>query len=131
MTSCVDAQKRRKRTVGYWKNPNRMWSKYNAKKTKVDGITFDSQKEAHRYRELKLLERAGEISFLELQKVYELQPSFKHNGKTIRAIKYVADFYYVDKDGKIHIEDTKGVKTKEYLIKKKMMLYQGHEIEEV
>lgn len=114
-----------------WKKTSSGKSKYHAKKSEVDGITFDSQKEAHRYRELKLLERAGEIFSLELQTPYELQPSFKHNGKTIRAIKYVADFTYKDKDGKIHIEDTKGVKTKEYLIKKKMMLYQGHEIEEV
>ena len=122
----------KEKTMGYWMNPYRINSnKYHAKKTEVDGIRFDSQREARRYKQLKLLERAGEISFLELQKVYELQPSFKHNGKTIRAIKYVADFYYVDKDGKIHIEDAKGMKTPEYNLKKKMMLYQGLEIEEV
>ena len=106
-------------------------SKYNAKKTELDGIKFDSQHEAVRYSQLKLLLRAGEISDLQLQPVFELQPSFKHNGKTIRAIKYVADFTYKDRDGKIHIEDAKGMKTKEYLLKKKMMLFRGYEIEEV
>lgn len=134
VTSCVDVQsltERRMRMSFRRMTPRVKGNKYQAQKTIVDGITFDSKKEAHRYKELKLLERAGEISSLQLQTPYELQPSFKHNGKTIRAIKYVADFTYTDKAGKIHIEDTKGVKTKEYLIKKKMMLYKGHEIEEV
>lgn len=62
---------------------------------------------------------------------FELQPSFKHNGKTIRAITYVADFTYYDKAGKYHIVDTKGVKTDVYLLKKKMMQFKGYDIEEV
>lgn len=114
------------------KIPKAHKTKYNARKAQADGITFDSVHERNRYLELKLLARAGEISDLQLQVPYELQPSFKHNGKTIRAIKYVADFTYKDKDGKIHIEDAKGMKTKEYLIKRKMFLYvHGIEIEEV
>ena len=65
---------------------------------------------------------------------FELQPSFEHpeTGKTIRAIKYIADFTYIDvKTGRRHIEDTKGFHTKEYELKKKLMLYKGWVIEEV
>ena len=118
--------------MAYRMNPyRRSQNKYQAQKTEVDGITFDSRHEAHRYRELKLLERAHEISDLKLQVAFELQPSFQHKGHIIRAIKYIADFTYIDKDGKIHIEDAKGMKTKEYQLKKKLMLYKGWEIEEV
>lgn len=113
-----------------WKRPKKP-QKYHAKKTEVDGITFPSKHEAHRYCELKLLQKAGEISSLELQVSFELQPSFRYKGKTIRAIKYIADFTYFDRDGKMHIEDAKGVKTKEYQLKKKLMLFKGWEIEEV
>ena len=96
-------------------------SKYHSKKIKIDGITFDSKAEANRYCELKLLERAGKIKDLSLQHKFELQPSFKKNGKTIRAITYVADFVYFDFERMAHVvEDVKGFKTKEYLLKKKM-----------
>ena len=78
-----------------------------------------------------LLEAQGAISDLQRQVRFTLQPSFKHQGKTIRAITYVADFTYVDSDGKFHIVDTKGVKTDVYLLKKKIMQFQGHDIEEV
>lgn len=105
-------------------------TKYRNDPCEYNGIRFPSKKEMNRFRQLSLLERAGEISDLKLQVPFELQPSFKHNGKTIRAIKYVADFTYLDKDGKIHIEDTKGFRTREYELKKKMMLYKGWEIEE-
>ena len=96
-------------------------TKYHAKKTIVDGITFDSRKEAARYAELKLLERAGVISQLTLQPRFELQKSFKKNGKTYRKIEYVADFMYRDnKAEKTVIEDVKGVKTEVYKLKKKL-----------
>ena len=99
-------------------------SKYYSKKVVVDGITFDSRAESQRYCELKLLERAGKIKDLSLQHKFELQPSFKKNGKTIRAITYVADFVYFDLERMVHvIEDVKGFKTKEYLLKKKMFEY--------
>ena len=99
-------------------------SKYQSKKTMIDGITFDSRAESQRYCELKLLERAGKIKDLSLQHKFELQPSFKKNGKTIRAIVYVADFVYFDLERMAHvIEDVKGYKTKEYLLKKKMFEY--------
>ena len=98
--------------------------KYHSKKTTVDGITFDSKKEANRYCELKLLEKAGKIKDLELQHQFVLQPPFKKNGKTIRAITYVADFTYYDLERmKNVVEDVKGYKTDVYQIKKKIFEY--------
>ena len=100
-------------------------SKYRSKKVIVDGITFDSKKESKRYCELKLLERSGKIKHLELQHKFELQPSFKKNGKTIRAITYVADFTYFDLETMRYVvEDVKGYKTEVYKLKKKMFEYQ-------
>lgn len=102
----------------------RRYSKYNAKKTVVDGIEFDSLREADRYCELKLLEKANEIRNLELQPRFLLQDKFvdKH-GKTHRKIEYVADFLYIDKDDNAIVEDVKGVLTDVYKLKKKMFLY--------
>ena len=89
------------------------------------GIKFDSKKEAKRYNELALMQKAGIISNLELQKVFELQPKYTNcKGKKIRAITYKADFYYYNKElGKYIIEDTKGIKTEVYKIKKKLLEY--------
>lgn len=98
-------------------------NKYHAQKTEVDGITFDSKKEAKRYALLKQLERFGMISDLRRQVPFELQPGYTNNqGKKIRAITYVADFVYVE-NGKQIVEDTKGFKTKEYQIKRKLFEY--------
>ena len=98
-------------------------SKYKAKKVIVDGITFDSKKEARRYQELKLLERAGVIKDLSLQPNFLLQDKFKYKGKTERKIEYIADFqYYIIKDKKWVIEDVKGFKTDVYKLKKKLFL---------
>ncbi len=74
-------------------------TKYNNKKVVLNGITFDSQKEARRYRDLSLLERAGEIKNLELQKAFILAESVKFENEPRRkpAIKYVADFVYQEK----------------------------------
>lgn len=69
-------------------------NKYYNKPTVIDGIKFDSKKEAQHYMELKLLQRAGEISNLELQPRFLLQEGFKKNGKTYRKIEYIADFAY-------------------------------------
>ena len=114
-------------------------SKYGAVSTTVDGIRFDSKKEAARHLELKLLLRAGEIRALSLQPEYE----FIHRGKVI--CKYRADFWYEEiKAGVIIpgascpvdiwssvVEDVKGVKTPVYRLKKKMMLiFYGIEIRE-
>ena len=111
-------------------------SKYKAKKTFVDGIAFDSRKEASRYKTLKMLERTGQIKELKLQVPFELQPSFKWQGKTVRSIKYIADFVYKAKDEngyeRLVVEDTKGFKTDVYEIKRKMFLFKyGFEITEV
>ena len=99
-----------------------MQNKYHNKKTIIDNITFDSKREAQRYCELKLLQRAGEISHLELQPEFVLLETFKKNGKTHRGIKYIADFMYCDtaKGGAVVVEDVKGVETKEFKIKRKL-----------
>lgn len=97
--------------------------KYNAKKTTVDGITFDSRKEAERYKELKALERVGKIDKLELQPRFLLQDGFRYDGKAIRKIEYVADFLYRDLSTyELVVEDVKGVKTDVYKLKKSCFL---------
>lgn len=107
-------------------------NKYHNTKIIIDGIKFDSKKEGNRYKELKLLEKLGIIDNLRLQVPFELQPSFKYKNKTIRAITYVADFVYFDNEkNKMIIEDTKGMKTEVYKLKRKMMMYQGYEIIEI
>lgn len=105
-------------------------NKYRNQKVTIDGITFDSLKEGGRYRVLKLLVKAKEIKDLELQKKFELQPAYTNaNGKRIRAINYLADFYYYDnKLGCYVVEDVKGFRTKEYLLKKKMFEYKYNAI---
>lgn len=100
-----------------------MQNKYHNQKVIFDGIKFDSKKEAKRYRELCLMKRAGVITDLELQKQYALIPAQKLNGKVVeRAVVYKADFAYKE-DGVQVVEDTKGVKTKDYIIKRKLMLW--------
>lgn len=99
-----------------------MASKYHAKKTVVDGIEFDSAKEAKRYSKLRALEDAGKIHGLRLQVPFELLPSFECDGVKYRGMKYVADFVYC-RDGKVVVEDCKGFKTPEYKMKKKLMAY--------
>lgn len=99
------------------------YSKYRNKKTEYAGIRFDSKREAERYAELKLLEKAGEISHLELQPIIVLQEKFKYNGKTVRAITYRADFAYYDHAiEKAVIEDVKGMETDVFKLKKKLFL---------
>ena len=106
-------------------------NKYHNKKVEYDGIKFDSQKEKNRYIGLKQLEKLGVIQNLQRQVKYELQPSFKLNKKTIRSITYVADFVYIQ-DGVEVIEDVKGMRTKEYLLKKKLFEYKYQkEIKEI
>lgn len=98
-------------------------NKYHAKKTTVDGITFDSRKEAERYKELKALELVGKIDRLELQPRFVLMDGFRYEGKAIRKIEYVADFLYRDLSTlELVVEDVKGVKTDVYKLKKKLFL---------
>jgi hypothetical protein len=97
--------------------------KYNAQKTGVNGVTFDSKLEACRYRQLLLLEQAGQISSLELQPKFQLQPAFKGiDGKRQRAIMYQADFSYVEY-GVTIVEEVKGFQTAVWKLKRKMFLY--------
>ena len=117
-------------------------SKYHSKKVTIDGITFDSKKEAKRYQELKLLERAGVISGLELQRRFELIPAqhetyarYGKKGQRLKdgsrclekAVFYAADFCYKDKNGDLVVEDVKGYKSggayAVFSIKRKLMRY--------
>lgn len=99
-------------------------SKYHSKKMHVDGQTFDSKKEFRRWLELCQMEKAGLITDLQRQKKFVLIPSQKdESGRTIeRECAYKADFVYL-RDGEMIVEDTKGYKTPEYIIKRKLMLY--------
>lgn len=101
-----------------------MWhgaSKYRARKTTVDGITFDSRKEADRYLVLKGMEDDGAIEGLRRQVRYELIPAFDVDGRHYRPVCYVADFVYVDKEtGEEVVEDVKGVRTDVYRLKSKL-----------
>lgn len=115
-----------------------MVNKYHNRKTRVsNGQIADSRKEARRYEELLLLQRAGKISNLRSQVPHELIPAqyetYERYGKkgqrltdgkklVERAVVYVADFVYIE-DGKTVVEDTKGVRTADYIIKRKLMLY--------
>lgn len=106
-------------------------SKYHAKKVKIDGITFDSMKEARRWYELRLMEKSGAVEDLRRQVKYVLIPSqYEHSDQTgrkkgkllERECSYIADFVYTQ-NGKQIVEDTKGFRTAEYKIKRKLMLY--------
>ena len=109
-------------------------SKYGNKKTEIDGVVFDSFKEGNRFKELKLLQKYGEINELKLQEPFELIPALREpdsigkrggikKGKTIEnAVIYKADFVYFDnKKQRMIVEDSKGFKTKDYIIKRKLM----------
>ena len=109
-------------------------SKYGNVKTEVNGVKYDSKKEAKRAQELEVQERLGLITNLERQKKFVLQPSFKFLGKTIREIAYVADFVYIENGVQV-VEDVKSPATRKnpiYTLKKKMMMYvHGIEVKEV
>lgn len=98
-------------------------NKFGAVKTTVAGITFDSKSESLFYEKLCVFKRAGKIKSIELQPKYLLQEcfsdayGFKHN-----AIYYIADFEVLYLDGTVKVYDSKGMKTKEYQIKKKLLL---------
>ena len=108
-------------------------SKYNARKIIIDGLQFDSQKEANRYAELSLLEKAGKISGLKTQVKFELIP--KQGGE--RACNYIADFVYTDAEtGQKIVEDVKGYRKGQayavFTIKRKLMLWvHGINVKEV
>ena len=107
-------------------------TKYKSRKVTVNGVVFDSRKEANRWCELALLQKAGQVTDLQRQVKYELIPSQRIDGKVAeRACTYVADFVYRE-NGKTVVEDTKGFKTKDYIIKRKLMLWvHGIRVKEV
>lgn len=103
--------------------------KFKNLKPVVDGITFDSQKEANYYCELKIQKRAGGIKDFELQPEFLLQEGFRDkNGDWHRAIKYIADFKVLHNDGTVVYIDTKGKRTALYQVKKKLLLKRYPEI---
>ena len=108
-------------------------NKYKAEKRNIDGKTYDSHKEAHRHCELVMLQKAGIITELQEQVVFELIPKqYDESGKMLeRDCKYKADFVY-KQNGITVVEDTKGARTKDYAIKRKLMLYiHGIRIKEI
>ena len=94
-------------------------TKYNAKKTVVNGITFMSKLEAERFQQLLLLERAGEIGELRLQVEFQIfKGGMSDTGEKTKSRFYVADFVYIDyKEHKLIVEDTKGMETPEFRLK--------------
>lgn len=123
-------------------------SKYHSRKATADGVTYDSMKEYRRFKELSLLERAGAIQNLQRQVKYVLIPAqrefcneiytkgrkkgcFKPGKLLEKECSYIADFVYTQ-NGEIVVEDTKGFRTKDYIIKRKLMLWvHGIRIKEV
>ena len=111
---------------------------YNIKTRSSDGIVFDSMKEAHRWEQLLLLQKAGKIVELQRQVAYELLPAqyetyerYSKKGDRLkdgqrlleRKVEYIADFVYHDVEtGELIVEDTKGVRTKDYILKRKLLL---------
>lgn len=112
--------------------------KYRNKKVEIDGMTFDSKKEAKRFQELLLLEKAGAIQDLKTQVKFTLIPSQRIDGKVVeRECYYVADFTYIE-NGQLVVEDVKGYKNPQsagyakFIIKRKLMLFlHGIRIKEV
>lgn len=121
-------------------------NKYGARKVTIDGITFDSRKEAQRYRELKLLLLTGQIIGLQMQVPFELVPAqYEETGEVYskgsrkgqpkqgkcieKSVVYLADFVYIE-DGRRIVEDVKGMRTKDYILKRKLFRYRyGSEYE--
>ena len=97
--------------------------KYRAKKTTIDGLTFDSQLEGRRYLQLKAREKSGEIEGLQLQVEFQVSRGMKNRmtGQKIRSSMYIADFVYWDRAQQRYIaEDTKGMETPEFRLKWKL-----------
>lgn len=107
-----------------------MRNKYHAKKITLDGIVFDSRKEAQRYCELKTAAEVGLIKDLKCQPEFEIIPKC---GKE-RAAKYHADFSYIDSSGTLIVEDVKSraTKTRDYILRRKLMNWRyGIQVKEV
>lgn len=109
-------------------------SKYGAKRVQIDGITFASKAESKRFLQLKELEAAGHITDLVLQPTFQLAPGVKYTGaaRATPALRYRADFQYVNHLGQRVVEDVKGFSTAEYRTKRHLMLaVHGIEVQEI
>lgn len=109
-------------------------TKFNVDKDKerrtCDGITFDSQLEMRYYRDVLCPGvESGDVTHYELQKKYELQPKYIHNGKSVQPINYVADFYIEYRDGHTEVIDTKGCPDSVAKIKRKLFWYKYPDID--
>lgn len=117
-------------------NVRKVRSKYGSEKIQVDGHTFSSKAEARRYQHLLLMERAGMISGLVLQPKFELAPSvrFKGSSRATPALRYFADFSYRDSDGRLVVEDVKGMPKNTAIFQAKrhlMLAIHGIEVQQV
>ena len=103
---------------------SRKKNKYNARKTMVCGHTFDSKREAEWYMMLREKLRLGEIKHLECQPTYTLLEGFRDNqGKPQKPITYTSDFLVEYDDGRREVIEVKGVKTRDYVLRKKLFLH--------
>lgn len=103
-------------------------NKYNARKTTVCGHTFDSKREAEIYLDLLSRKQAGEIVRIGFQPSYTLLAGFKDNtGKNRKPITYTADFFVTYADGRNEVIEVKGVRTRDYLLRKKLFLHMMRE----
>ena len=112
------------RPAYHFRRPN----KFNARKVELDGYTFDSQDETNRYGELLILEKAGEISHLQVHTVWELLPPFRRGKKRYRGIYYEVDFDYLE-NGQRVAEDVKGFATAVFRLKEKLFRYKYPDVE--
>lgn len=103
-------------------------NKYHARKTTVYGITFDSKREAEWYMMLREKQRLGEIKSIDLQPTYTLLEGFRDNtGKAQKPITYTADFLVEYDDGRREVIEVKGVRTRDYQLRKKLFLHMMRE----
>ena len=103
-------------------------NKYNARKTTACGHTFDSRREAEIYLDMLSRKQAGEVLRIGLQPQYTLLEGFRDNtGKKQRPITYTADFFVAYADGRNEVIEVKGVRTRDYLLRKKMFLHMMRE----
>ena len=100
-------------------------NKYGAKKIEIDGHVFDSRLEGRYYEHLLYLMNDGVVESFEMKKSYTLLDKFPHpkTGKTVRAIKYTPDFEVIYADGHVEVVDTKGMKTRDFIMRCKMFMF--------
>jgi len=110
------------------KKSRKRGNKYGAKKTTVYGHMFDSKREAEYYLELLDLKRRGEVVSITLQPSFELLEGFVDNaGYKQLPITYTPDFLVRYADGHTEVVEVKGMKTRDYILRKKLFLYKMRE----